>query len=79
MACLYLSKQTVVCRGQVCLPPEAAMGKAPGSSSNVYAFGMLMYEVLFRREPYNEEELEVGNVAHLGSGSCSQILLLKHV
>ena len=46
-------------RAQACLPPEAAKGKAPGPSSNVFAFGMLMYEVMFRREPYQEQELEV--------------------
>ena len=29
--------------------------------SNVYAFGMLTYELLLRKEPYQDEDLGVSN------------------
>ena len=38
-------------RVQAWLPPETGNADQPGPSSNVYAFGMLMYELMFRREP----------------------------
>ena len=38
-------------RIQAWLPPEAGNADQPGPSSNVYAFGMLMYELMFCREP----------------------------
>lgn len=55
-------------RSKACLPPEAALGMAPGAYSNVYAFGMLMYEVLFRREPYQEQATEVGSIPVYSNG-----------
>ena len=30
-------------------------------ATDVYAFGMLLYEVLFRREPFADESSEVRN------------------
>ena len=40
-------------------PPEALSGEKPGLRSNVYAYGMLIYEVLFHRVPYQDEDQEV--------------------
>ena len=40
-------------------PPEALTGEKPGMRSNVYAYGMLIYEVLLHRVPYQDENEEV--------------------
>ena len=37
-------------------PPEALDGCKLGVQSNVYAFGMLIYELLLRKEPYQDED-----------------------
>ncbi|KAL0037387.1 hypothetical protein WJX79_005383 [Trebouxia sp. C0005] len=39
-------------------PPEALSGEKPGMRSNAYAYGMLIYEVLFHRVPYQDEDQE---------------------
>lgn len=39
--------------------PEVLRGEAPSKASDVYAYGMLLYEVLFRREPFDKENQEV--------------------
>ena len=48
---------------QRCYPfwvaPELLQGQAPSTSSDVYALGMLVYEMLYRREPFSGEESEV--------------------
>lgn len=48
---------------QRCYPfwvaPELLQGQVPSSSSDVYALGMLIYEMLYRREPFGGEEPEV--------------------
>lgn len=51
----------LTCRLQYWRPPEALSGCQPGMESNVYAFGMLVYEVLLRREPYQDEDQEVNS------------------
>jgi serine/threonine protein kinase len=40
-------------------PPEALSGEESDIRSNVYAYGMLIYEVLFHRVPYQDEDQEV--------------------
>ena len=51
---------------QRCYPfwvaPEVLQGVAPNTSSDVYALGMLIYEMLYRREPFNGEDPEVLSV-----------------
>lgn len=48
---------------QRCYPfwvaPEVLQGSAPTCSSDVYALGMLIYEMLYRREPFSGEDPEV--------------------
>jgi serine/threonine protein kinase len=48
---------------QRCYPfwvaPEVLHGSPPSCSSDVYALGMLIYEMLYRREPFNGEDPEV--------------------
>ena len=48
---------------QRCYPfwvaPELLQRQAPSTSSDVYALGMLIYEMLYRREPFSGEEPEV--------------------
>ena len=48
---------------QRCYPfwvaPEVLQGGAPSSSSDVYALGMLIFEMLYRREPFLGEDPEV--------------------
>ena len=44
------------CRAQYMHPPEALDGCKLGVKSNVYAFGMLIYELLLRKEPYQDED-----------------------
>ena len=39
--------------------PEVLRGEPPSKASDVYAYGMLLYEVLFRREPFDKENKEV--------------------
>lgn len=39
--------------------PEVLRGEAPSKASDVYAYGMLLYEVLYRREPFEKENKEV--------------------
>ena len=42
---------------QRCYPfwvaPEVLQGGAPSTSSDVYALGLLIYELLYRQEPFN--------------------------
>ena len=42
--------------------PEALSGENTGIRSNVYAYGMLIYEVLFHRVPYQDEDQQVSLV-----------------
>ena len=57
---LIAPRQTVLeCRSRYSQPPEALSGSKAGMKSNVYAFGMLMYEVLLCKEPYQDEDQEV--------------------
>ena len=48
---------------QRCYPfwvaPEVLHGQAPSTSSDVYALGVLIYEMLYRREPFNGEDPDV--------------------
>ncbi len=57
---------------QQCYPfwvaPEVLHGSPPSCSSDVYALGMLIYEMLYRREPFNGEDPEV--TPHDGSLTC---------
>lgn len=39
--------------------PELLRGEAPTKASDVYAYGMLLYEILYRREPFLKENVEV--------------------
>ena len=39
--------------------PELLRGEAPTKASDVYAYGMLLYEILYRREPFEKENKEV--------------------
>ena len=39
--------------------PELLRGEAPSKATDVYAYGMLLYEVLYRREPFEKENSEV--------------------
>lgn len=39
--------------------PEVLRGEASSKASDVYAYGMLLYEVLYRREPFEKENKEV--------------------
>ena len=39
--------------------PEVLRGEAPSKASDVYAYGMLLYEVLYRKEPFGKENKEV--------------------
>ena len=51
---------------QRCYPfwvaPEVLHGQLPSTSSDVYALGMLIYEMLYRQEPFNGEDPDVSNV-----------------
>lgn len=47
------------CRAQYLQPPEALNGCKLDMKSNVYAFGMLIYELLLRKEPYQDEDQAV--------------------
>lgn len=48
---------------QRCFPfwvaPELLQGEPPSSASDVYALGMLLYEMLYRNEPFSGEDPEV--------------------
>ena len=39
--------------------PELLRGDPPSKATDVYAYGMLLYEVLYRREPFEKENKEV--------------------
>ena len=39
--------------------PELLRGEAPTKATDVYAYGMLLYELLYRREPFEKENKEV--------------------
>ena len=66
-------KTAVACRPDYNKPPEALRCK-PGQASNVYAFGMLTYEVLLRKEPYlNEDQQALPHLLLHGS-----LLVLWH-
>ncbi len=39
--------------------PELHRGELPTKATDVYAYGMLMYEILYRREPFEKENKEV--------------------
>ncbi|KAL3157894.1 hypothetical protein ABBQ32_012304 [Trebouxia sp. C0010 RCD-2024] len=43
-------------RAQYLQPPEALNGCKLDMKTNVYAFGMLIYELLLRKEPYQDED-----------------------
>ena len=43
--------------------PELLRGDPPSKATDVYAYGMLLYEVLYRREPFEKENKEVGCTA----------------
>ena len=51
---------------QNCYPfwvaPEVLQGEPPSSSSDVYALGMLIFEMLYRREPFSGEDPEVSEL-----------------
>ena len=38
--------------------PEVLRGEPPSKASDVYAYGMLLYAVLYRREPFEKENKE---------------------
>ena len=40
--------------------PEVLRGDPPSCSSDVYSLAMVMYEMLYRREPFSGEGVEVG-------------------
>ena len=48
---------------QQCFPfwvaPELLQGDPPSAASDVYALGMLLYEMLYRNEPFAGEDPEV--------------------
>lgn len=60
--CVYMQVDMDKLR-QRCYPfwvaPEVLQGQAPSISSDVYALGMLIFEMLYRREPFNGEDPEV--------------------
>ena len=39
--------------------PELLRGEPPTKATDAYAYGMLLYEVLYRREPFEKENKEV--------------------
>lgn len=39
--------------------PELLRGGVPTKASDVYAYGMLLYEILYRRQPFEKENKEV--------------------
>lgn len=39
--------------------PELLQGGSPSTASDVYAVGMLLYEMLYRTEPFSGEDPEV--------------------
>ena len=39
--------------------PELLRGEPPTKATDVYAYGMLLYEILYRREPFEMENKEV--------------------
>lgn len=39
--------------------PEVLRGEPPSKAADVYAYGMLLYEVLYRKEPFEKENKEV--------------------
>ena len=54
--------------------PEVLKHGHHTTASDVYAFGMMMYEVLFKREHFPGETAEVSRLAEM----CSRILLHAH-
>lgn len=55
---------------QHCFPfwvaPELLQGTRPSSATDVYAVGMLLYELLYRTEPFSGEDSEVSMVSFWG-------------
>ena len=49
--------------------PELLRGEPPTKATDVYAYGMLLYEVLYRREPFEKENKEV-SLAGTNFGTC---------
>lgn len=47
--------------------PELLRGEPPTKATDVYAYGMLLYEILYRREPFEKENKEV----RLQSSTCT--------
>lgn len=39
--------------------PEVLRSGAPTPASDVFAFGILLYQMVYRREPYEDEDIEV--------------------
>lgn len=52
----FLKQLNLACRAQYFQPPEALDGCKPDMKSNVHACGMLMYELLLRKEPYQDDD-----------------------
>ena len=49
-------KSVCPCRPNFNQAPEVLAGAKSSMQANVYAFGMLTYEVLLRKEPYQDED-----------------------
>jgi len=45
--------------------PELHRGEPPSKATDVYAYGMLMYEIMYRREPFEKENIEVRSISAL--------------
>lgn len=56
--------------------PELLRGEPPSKASDVYAYGILLYEVLYRREPFEKENKEVCNASLLWGLCCSGLSVL---
>lgn len=54
--------------------PELLRGEPPTKATDVYAYGMLLYEVLYRREPFEKENKEV-NPTLTSTKICLQLCM----
>ena len=74
------SKKTAsgLTRRQYWQPPEALTGYQPGTRSSAFAFGMLIYELLHRKEPFQDEDREVSSLCTLHAFQCLFTALASH-